>query len=145
MKLGLNKVKVTWSGFFFLRGLFVKIGFFRYFLRNCSLKFPIFCMILEGNRELHMNMTSYLGKALIQELRGIRCRKFCILARKFPEKSLFRVVCQNYLYPPLHFGPRVYPRGSYLITLARPSVSPCLNISETALRIFNFLHEVSAP
>ena len=41
-----------------------------------------------------------------------------------------------------HFGPRVYPRGSYVITHVRPwSVSPSvrspsLNISETALRIF---------
>ena len=41
-----------------------------------------------------------------------------------------------------HFGPRVHPRGSYVITLVRPwsvrgpSVGPSLNISETALRIF---------
>ena len=40
-----------------------------------------------------------------------------------------------------HFGPRVHPRGSYVITNVRPSVvrsfvPPSLNISETALRIF---------
>ena len=35
------------------------------------------------------------------------------------------------------FGSQVYPRGSYVITHARPwSVRPSLNISETALRIF---------
>ena len=40
------------------------------------------------------------------------------------------------------FGPRVYPRGSYVITNVRPSVHgpsvvrPSLYISETALRIF---------
>ena len=39
------------------------------------------------------------------------------------------------------FGPRFYPRGSYVIThvrpsVVRPSVGPSLNISETALRIF---------
>ena len=39
------------------------------------------------------------------------------------------------------FGPRVYPRESYVITHVRPfvrpwSVGPSLNISETALRIF---------
>ena len=39
-----------------------------------------------------------------------------------------------------HFGPRVYPRGSYVIIHVRPwsVVSPSLNISETALRIFLF-------
>ena len=42
-----------------------------------------------------------------------------------------------------HFGPRVYPLGSYVITHVRPwsvvrpsVVRPSLNISETALRIF---------
>ena len=35
-----------------------------------------------------------------------------------------------------YFRPWVYPRGSYVITHVRPSVSPSLNISETALRIF---------
>ena len=52
-----------------------------------------------------------------------------------------------------HFGPRVYPRGSYVITHVRPwsvvcgpSVGQSLDISETDLRIFLiFLHEVSAP
>ena len=41
-----------------------------------------------------------------------------------------------------HFGPRVYPRGSYVITHVHPwSVvrGPSLNISETALRIFLIL------
>ena len=35
-----------------------------------------------------------------------------------------------------HFGPRVYSRGSYVISHVCPSVSPSLNISETTLRIF---------
>ena len=34
-----------------------------------------------------------------------------------------------------HFGPRVYPRGSYVITHVRPLVRLSLSISETALRI----------
>ena len=41
-----------------------------------------------------------------------------------------------------NFGPRVYLRGSYVITHVRPSVGPSVNISETVLRIFLILDPV---
>ena len=51
--------------------------------------------------------------------------------------GVFAYICYRVSYK---FGPRVYPRGYYVIThvrqSVRPLVRPSLNISETALRIF---------
>ena len=52
-----------------------------------------------------------------------------------------------------HFGPRVYPRGSLVIALVRPSVRPWSVVRPSVFKYLrdcskdfsNFLHEVSAP
>ena len=50
------------------------------------------------------------------------------------------ILCNVMNHGSVYFGPRVYPRGSYVITHVRPSVrGPSLNISETTLRIFLIL------
>ena len=57
-----------------------KIGVFGHFLGNRSLKVSnFFWMMVEGNRGHHLNVVPYLGKILIQRLKGIKCQKFRFL------------------------------------------------------------------
>merc|ERR1719505_94431 len=69
---------------FFLAGpppipLSVKNSGFWTFSRKPVIKFPIFCMMVEGIRRHHLNVVLYLGKILIRDLRGIKCQKFRFL------------------------------------------------------------------
>ena len=51
----------------------------------------------------------------------------------------------------IHIGPGVYPKGSLVIALVRPSVCPCVGVSifkyprDRSLVFSSFLHEVRAP
>ena len=56
-----------------------KIGFLDIFSQSDHQKFLIFCMRVEGNRGHHLNVVPYLGKILIQVLRGIECQKLRFL------------------------------------------------------------------
>ena len=53
-----------------------KLGFLDIFSETGHLRFLTFCMMVEGNREHHLNVVPYLGKILIWRLRGIKCQKF---------------------------------------------------------------------
>ena len=47
----------------------------------------------------------------------------------------------------VHFGPRVYPKGSLVIALVRVSVRVCVRLKyrDCSLVFSSFLHEVRAP
>ena len=63
-----------------LRGIKCKkLRFLDIFSDTVHSMFLIFCMIVEGNRWHHLSVVPYLGKILIQGLRGIKCQKFRFL------------------------------------------------------------------
>ena len=68
---GILKIVLIWG----LRGLSIKTGFFGHFIQNQSLKVSDFCMMIEGSGRHHLGMISYLGKILIQGLRGFKRKK----------------------------------------------------------------------
>ena len=74
---------VRYLGKILIRGLrgikCQKVRFLDIFSETSHQNFLFFCMMIEGNRGHHLNVVQYLGKILIQGLRGIKCQKFRFL------------------------------------------------------------------